>query len=66
MSLEFQDVKKEAWRREQRLPPRVDYHCHISMIEYADIENPTLVSVTKEEFIPDLDDANIDITVIFI
>jgi len=37
--------------------PRVDYHCHISMTEYADIENPTVVSVTLEEFLADLDEA---------
>lgn len=34
------------------------------MMEYANIENPTIVSVTKEEFIDDLDDAHIDIAVI--
>ncbi len=37
--------------------PKVDYHCHISMTEYADIENPTVVSVTLEEFLADLDEA---------
>ena len=37
--------------------PRVDYHCHISMTEYADIENPTVVSVTLEEFLADLNEA---------
>ena len=31
--------------------PRVDNHCHISMTEYADIQNPTVVSVTLEEFL---------------
>lgn len=35
----------------------VDYHCHISMTEYADIERPTVVSVDKDEFIADLDEA---------
>lgn len=44
--------------------PRVDYHCHISMMEYSDIENPTVISVTKEEFIADLDDAHMDLAVI--
>jgi predicted TIM-barrel fold metal-dependent hydrolase len=34
------------------------------MMEYANIKNPTLISVTKEEFIADLDDAHIDIAVI--
>lgn len=35
--------------------PRVDYHCHISMMEYADIAHPTVVSVSMDEFISDLD-----------
>jgi len=38
----------------------VDYHCHISMTEYADIEHPTVISVTMEEFVADLDEADID------
>jgi predicted TIM-barrel fold metal-dependent hydrolase len=42
---------------ERKEAPRVDYHCHISMMEYANIENPTIVSVTPEEFIVDLDEA---------
>jgi len=37
----------------------VDYHCHISMTEYADIEHPTVVSVDKDEFIADLDEAGV-------
>jgi hypothetical protein len=37
----------------------VDYHCHISMTEYANIEHPTVVSVDKDEFIADLDEAGI-------
>jgi len=45
-------------------PPRVDYHCHISMTEYADIEHPTVVSVTMEEFVADLDEADIDRAVV--
>ena len=40
--------------------PRVDYHCHISMMEYADISHPTVVSVSKDEFIADLDAAGFD------
>ena len=42
----------------------MDYHCHISMTEYSDPENPTLVSVTAEEFLADLDEANIDVAVV--
>jgi predicted TIM-barrel fold metal-dependent hydrolase len=42
---------------ERKEAPRVDYHCHISMTEYADIENPTVVSVNLEEFLADLDEA---------
>ena len=34
------------------------------MTEYADFENPTVVSVTKEEFIADLDEASIDNAVV--
>jgi len=44
--------------------PRVDYHCHISMKEYADPEHPTVVAVSPEEFIADLDEAGIDKAVI--
>ena len=46
-------------RRETKPAPRVDYHCHISMTEYADLEHPTVVSVEKDEFIADLDEAGI-------
>ncbi|MDH5200103.1 MAG: amidohydrolase family protein [Candidatus Bathyarchaeota archaeon] len=42
----------------------MDYHCHISMTEYADIEHPTVVSVTREEFLADLDEAGIDRAVV--
>jgi len=34
------------------------------MTEYADIEHPTVVSVTKEEFVADLDEADIDRAVV--
>jgi len=44
--------------------PRVDYHCHISMTEYSDIEHPTVVSVTLEEFLADLDEAGIEKAVV--
>jgi len=44
--------------------PKVDYHCHISMTEYTDIEHPTVVSVTREEFLADLDEAGINRAVV--
>jgi len=49
---------------EPRSLPKVDYHCHISMTEYANIEHPTVVSVTREEFLADLDEAGIDRAVV--
>jgi len=49
---------------EPRSLPKVDYHCHISMTEYADIEHPTVVSVTREEFLADLDEAGINRAVV--
>lgn len=55
------------WRGPEAEPrglPKVDYHCHISMTEYADIEHPTDVSVTREEFLADLDEAGIDRAVV--
>lgn len=63
MSITLQDVKNEVGHRKISVP-RVDYHCHISMTEYADIENPTVVSVIKEEFIADLDEGGIDKAVV--
>ena len=63
MSLSYQDVKEETGRRKVSAP-RVDYHCHISMTEYADIEHPTVVSVTKEEFVADLDEAGFEMAVV--
>lgn len=56
--------KKDIGEGLRDLTPKVDYHCHISMTEYADIEHPTVVSVTKEEFIADLDEAGIDKAVV--
>ena len=50
-------VRQDDKNPERKEAPRVDYHCHISMTEYADIENPTVVSVTLDEFIADLDEA---------
>ena len=58
------DKKIESDSEGTGILPRVDYHCHISMMEYADLDNPTIVSVTKEEFINDLDEAGIDKAVI--
>jgi predicted TIM-barrel fold metal-dependent hydrolase len=63
LSLSFQDVKEEAKLR-RASAPRVDYHCHISMTEYADIEHPTVVSVTLEEFVADLDEAGFERAVV--
>ena len=44
--------------------PRVDYHCHISITEYSDPANPTIISVTQEEFLADLKEGGIDKAVI--
>jgi uncharacterized protein len=44
--------------------PKVDYHCHISITEYSDPDNPTVISVSKEEFIADLNEAGIDKAVV--
>jgi len=44
--------------------PKVDYHCHISITEYSDPANPTIIAVTKEEFIADLQEAGIDKAVV--
>jgi len=39
--------------------PKVDYHCHISMTEYSDPSHPTIITVSIEEFLADLDEAGI-------
>ena len=44
--------------------PKVDYHCHISITEYSDPANPTVISVSKEEFLADLQEAGIDKAVV--
>ena len=54
----------EVSYRELRAATRVDYHCHLSMTEYSDIERPTVISVTREEFLADLDEAGIEKAVI--
>ncbi len=64
MSLSMQEERTKVEREGSDLALKVDYHCHISMMEYADIANPTLVSVTSEEFIADLDEAGIDLAVV--
>lgn len=60
MSFSLQAERK----RVQGASPKVDYHCHISITEYADIEHPTVVSVTLEEFLADLDEAGVDKAVV--
>ena len=40
--------------------PKVDYHCHISITEYSDPRNPTVIQVSQEEFLADLQEAGID------
>ena len=62
MSLAFQEKVREKKRQSQL--PRVDYHCHISMTEYADPDRPTRLSVSKEEFLADLQEAGIDKAVV--
>jgi len=44
--------------------PKVDYHCHISITEYSDPANPTIIAVSKDEFIADLQEAEIDKAVV--
>ena len=45
--------------QESRRKAKVDYHCHISITEYADPAHPTVISVSPEEFLADLDEAGI-------
>lgn len=44
--------------------PKVDYHSHISITEYSDPANPTIIGVTQEEFKTDLHEAGIDKAVV--
>lgn len=44
--------------------PKVDYHCHVSITEYSDPANPTIIGVTQEEFKADLHEAGIDKAVV--
>jgi predicted TIM-barrel fold metal-dependent hydrolase len=39
---------------------KVDYHCHTSITEYTDPAHPTIISVSVDEFLADLDEARID------
>ncbi len=64
MTLVSQKRRTETDYRNRETIHRVDYHCHISMREYSDIENPRVISVTKEEFLADLDEAGIERAVI--
>jgi predicted TIM-barrel fold metal-dependent hydrolase len=64
LTLVSQKRRTETDNRKHETIPRVDYHCHISMMEYSDIDNPTVISVTKEEFLADLDEAGIERAVI--
>ncbi len=57
-------VRTEEREERRKSLPRVDYHCHISITEYADPENPTVIEVTKEEFLADLAEAGIDKAVV--
>jgi predicted TIM-barrel fold metal-dependent hydrolase len=43
---------------------RVDVHCHISMLEYTDPRHPRVVTVSREEFLSDLDAAGFDLAVV--
>ncbi len=43
---------------------RVDVHCHISILEYADPRNPRVVAVSREELLSDLDEAGFDFAII--
>ena len=64
IEMSVQSLRQRTDTKARSGGPRVDYHCHISITEYSDPENPTLVSVTAEEFLGDLDEANIDIAVV--
>lgn len=57
-------LERETAVREKTGLPKVDYHCHISITEYSDPGNPAIVSVSREEFLADLNEAGIDKAVI--
>ena len=62
MSSSTQIEKMEGFKESSL--PKVDYHCHISITEYSDPANPTVVSVNLEEFQADLQEAGIDKAVV--
>lgn len=62
MSLAFQE-KVRGLKTRSRLP-RVDCHCHIIMTEYANPDHPIRLSVSKEEFLADLQEVGIDRTMV--
>jgi hypothetical protein len=57
LSLTFQE-KVRGLKTRSRLP-KIDYHCHISMTEYTDPGHLTRLSVSKEEFLADLQEVGI-------
>lgn len=52
-------LRESRGPKKQSTIPKVDYHCHISITEYTDPANPTIISVSVEEFLADLDEAGI-------
>lgn len=56
-------LREQSFKKQKSLP-KVDYHCHISITEYTDPANPTIISVSVEEFLADLDEAGIDMAVV--
>jgi hypothetical protein len=57
-------LEEEIGVTRRRALPKVDYHCHISITEYSDPSNPSVISVNLEEFQADLSEAGIDKAVI--
>ncbi|MBD3207632.1 amidohydrolase family protein [Candidatus Bathyarchaeota archaeon] len=57
-------LQEETRVNRRRDLPKVDYHCHISITEYSDPSNPTVISVNLDEFRADLNEAGIDKAVI--
>lgn len=62
-SVDTAQLTRQQVIRETNLP-KVDYHCHISITEYSDPANPTIITVSKEEFVADLQEAGIDKAVV--
>ncbi|HUV55140.1 MAG TPA: hypothetical protein VMW03_08045, partial [Candidatus Krumholzibacteriaceae bacterium] len=57
-------MRREKNNAARPVLPKVDYHCHISITEYSDPANPTVVTVSLEEFQADLQEAGIDKAVV--